>query len=293
MSECNFSFIIPHKNIPQLLQRCIDSIPKWDDIQIIVVDDNSDPTIVNFENLSSIADPIVDIVLTKEGYGAGYARNIGLSKARGKWLLFADADDYFTSQLPLFLLNYKDSSADIIFITNNTVDCETGKTLDVDLKVTSLLNECTPNNSYDPLRYKAQPPWTKMVKRELIFNNYIRFDETPASNDVWFSVQVGYNAINIEVCTDVLYIRTVRQGSLQYSLDKSRLLSRLQVGYKVNYFLKEHGKIEYYNEIWGYLLDLRKISYPLFFIQFFKYVYKTPFFIIKKHLKYNFQRFFK
>ena len=169
MSECNFSFIIPHKNIPQLLQRCIDSIPKWDDIQIIVVDDNSDPTIVNFEDLFSIADPIVDIVLTKEGYGAGYARNVGLSKARGKWLLFADADDYFTSQLPLFLLNYKDSSADIIFITNNTVDCETGKTLDVDLKVTSLLNECTPNNNYDPLRYKAQPPWTKMVKRELIF----------------------------------------------------------------------------------------------------------------------------
>ena len=47
--EINYSFIIPHRNVPHLLQRCIDSIPKRDDIQIIIVDDNSDPKIVNFE----------------------------------------------------------------------------------------------------------------------------------------------------------------------------------------------------------------------------------------------------
>ena len=39
--EINYSFIIPHRNVPHLLQRCIDSIPKRDDIQIIIVDDNS------------------------------------------------------------------------------------------------------------------------------------------------------------------------------------------------------------------------------------------------------------
>lgn len=39
----NYSIIIPHKNIPDLLQRCLNSIPRRTDIQIIVVDDNSDP----------------------------------------------------------------------------------------------------------------------------------------------------------------------------------------------------------------------------------------------------------
>ena len=43
MAETCFSIIIPHKNIPSLLQRCLDSIPKRDDVQIIVVDDNSNP----------------------------------------------------------------------------------------------------------------------------------------------------------------------------------------------------------------------------------------------------------
>lgn len=37
-----YSFIIPHKNSPDLLNRCIQSIPKRDDIEIIIVDDNSD-----------------------------------------------------------------------------------------------------------------------------------------------------------------------------------------------------------------------------------------------------------
>ena len=44
----NYSIIIPHKNIPNLLQRCLDSIPNREDVQIIVVDDNSDPNIVDF-----------------------------------------------------------------------------------------------------------------------------------------------------------------------------------------------------------------------------------------------------
>ena len=36
-----YSFVIPHKNSLDLLQRCLDSIPVRSDIEIIVVDDNS------------------------------------------------------------------------------------------------------------------------------------------------------------------------------------------------------------------------------------------------------------
>ena len=37
----NFSIIVPHKDIPFLLEDCLLSIPQRDDVQIIVVDDNS------------------------------------------------------------------------------------------------------------------------------------------------------------------------------------------------------------------------------------------------------------
>ena len=47
----NYTVIIPHKNCPDLLQRALDSIPEKDDIQVIIVDDNSDASIVDFDNL--------------------------------------------------------------------------------------------------------------------------------------------------------------------------------------------------------------------------------------------------
>ena len=46
----NFSIIIPTKNILDLLQRCLESIPQRSDIEIIVVDDNSDREIVDVKN---------------------------------------------------------------------------------------------------------------------------------------------------------------------------------------------------------------------------------------------------
>jgi glycosyltransferase involved in cell wall biosynthesis len=96
MTNIIFSVIIPHKNRPDLLQYCLNSIPRRKDIQIIVVDDNSDEDKVNFNKFPGLDDEYVEIYLTKEGKGAGYARNMGLKHAKGKWLLFADADDFFT-----------------------------------------------------------------------------------------------------------------------------------------------------------------------------------------------------
>ena len=43
-----FSLIIPHKNIPSLLQRCLDSIPVREDLEIIILDDNSDSDKIDF-----------------------------------------------------------------------------------------------------------------------------------------------------------------------------------------------------------------------------------------------------
>ena len=74
MSNINYSIIIPHKNIPQLLQRCLDSIPIRDDVQVIVVDDNSDTDKVNFDNFPKWKGKNYEYYLTKEGKGAGSFR---------------------------------------------------------------------------------------------------------------------------------------------------------------------------------------------------------------------------
>lgn len=71
--EILYSIIIPHKDIPCLLQRCLDSIPSRDDVQIIVADDDSSPDVVDFAHFPGSDRADVEILFTKEGRGAGYA----------------------------------------------------------------------------------------------------------------------------------------------------------------------------------------------------------------------------
>ena len=52
-----YSIIIPHKDIPDLLQRCLDSIPVRDDVEVIVVDDNSNTQKVDFGHFPGLERP--------------------------------------------------------------------------------------------------------------------------------------------------------------------------------------------------------------------------------------------
>ena len=104
--EINYSIIIPHKNCPDLLNRCLGSIPLRDDIHIIIVDDNSD----NDKKPQYDRNNMEIIFLDAEhSRGAGHARNVGLNRAKGKWLLFADADDYYCEHGFEILDKYLDS----------------------------------------------------------------------------------------------------------------------------------------------------------------------------------------
>ena len=282
-----FTIIIPHKNVPDLLQRCLDSIPKRDDLHIIVVDDNSDSKIVDFDRFPGLNNPQCTVIFTKEGKGAGYARNVALKSSDSKWFLFADADDYFSNDLNAFLNQYKHANADLVFYENITIDCETGKNVEKDLMVKEYAKQSTSLNNFNPLRYMTHAPWTKMVNTELIKKHDIHFQEICAANDVWFATQVGHYANQIIVSDIKIYVRTIRKGSLFYSFKAENLLARIEVGYKVNAFLKKENKLEYYAETWGYFLDLRKISWWLFIRNAIPYLYHTPNKIIWTHIKYQ------
>src|SRR5690606_20391341 len=105
---------IPHKNIPHLLIRCVKSIPKRQDLEIIIVDDNSDEKFLDI--LSSLcSSENVKIIWNEESKGAGAARNLGMSLAKGKWLLFADADDFYVSDFISVLDKYIDIDSDAVF----------------------------------------------------------------------------------------------------------------------------------------------------------------------------------
>jgi glycosyltransferase involved in cell wall biosynthesis len=236
-----YTLIIPHKDIPKLLERCLVSIPQRDDVQVIIVDDNSDPEKTDFAAFPGLGRKNTEVYFTKEGKGAGYARNIGLSHAKGKWLVFADADDFFNPCFGEAMDLYKEDENDIIFFKATSVDSETGQMAFRQQAVNLLLDEIQRTGNKD-LSLRTNVPWGKFIKRSLITKNNIQFQNLPCSNDVLFNVKSSHCAKKIIVSDLEIYCVTQRNDSLttQYTMDS--LLIRFQVACDACHYLKTVGK---------------------------------------------------
>jgi glycosyltransferase involved in cell wall biosynthesis len=242
MADINYSVIIPHKNAPALLQRCIDSIPKRRDIQIIVVDDNSSLEKVDFDQFPGKNNEYVESYFTKEGRGAGYARNVGLKYARGKWIIFADADDFFETDAFLIFDSEYDNDADIIYFLSRSIYDDTGKKADREKKYNELINHYLLDKLQEvALRIEFDVPWAKMIRNDFIKRNHFFFDEVPASNDVYFSTLTGYYANKIAVKAATVYVVTVNVGSITRRRNYNIFFSQYYVCLRRNSFLKRVG----------------------------------------------------
>lgn len=197
----NYSFIIPHHNSPELLNRCIASIPQREDLEIIVVDDNSDD-----DKKPNVERNDVQIVLLnrEQSKGAGRARNVGLSLAKGKWLLFADCDDYYVEDFMKVLDKLVNSDYDVIYF--NFYQYLEGKNEPVYEKVSNYIKECAEGKlDIDYVKYRNNTPWNKMVKNHFVKEYHIEFEEVPIANDMFFSFQIGYFCKKYLVTNEYLY----------------------------------------------------------------------------------------
>lgn len=239
-----YSIIIPHKNIVPLLKRCLESIPNRNDIQVVVVDDHSD--VKNIQQIEQLCiTNHADLVKTQESKGAGYVRNIGLKYASGKWVLFADADDFFHSEAFQELDKFVNSSYDVVYFY---CDSKNSDSLKPDKDRVPAIKDGILNKDYDLLRYKSSVPWGNLISMNLIREHGLKFEEVIASNDIMFSVTTGYAAKNIACISKPLYCVTTRSGSLYAKPTPERMKSRFYASIRVNSFLKTINKLEYRNE---------------------------------------------
>lgn len=274
--EYTYSFIIPHKNCPKLLQRCINSIPKREDVQIIVVDDNSDA-----DKKPSIDWKEVEVVLldAKHSKGAGRARNVGLEHAKGKWLLFADADDYYNEDFLSILDKYINSSYDVIYFNFIYKDGITGQELKP-LKFQKYFEEYDGSTeAKEQIRFHHNVPWTKMVSHEYLDKHQISFEETINGNDILFSMMVGYYTNNIFVEKSPIYAYLCNQNSILTTKETSNLaLCRLIHLIKKNYFYDFIGHKEWKQSVGRRILhNFISLGFPFVckFIKNGRSIYKS------------------
>ena len=229
------------------MERALASIPRREDIQIIVVDDASSPDKVDFDKYPGLHDPAVKVVFTKEGGGAGYARNIGLGLAEGEWTLFMDSDDFFVPGFDTLADSHYDDDADIVFFNVTSVFSDTLTYSDRHRSRSVFFTDFSGSRREFCCRYLYTEPWGKMFRTEFLRENDIRFDETPLANDFKFSVHSGLMAGNIVMDDRPLYCVTERSGSLSnmFCSTEFQLQTRLSVYHEVQNILDGAGVKSY------------------------------------------------
>lgn len=245
INKIEYSIIIPHKNSPALLQRCLDSIPNREDVQVIVVDDNSDSEKVDFTKFPGLNRPHTEVYFTKEGKGAGYARNVGLKYAKGKWLLFVDADDFLADDFLRKVDVYANSDNDIVYFRladesnfasipenlHNIIDLRRGNDYNAVLK-----------KNIDYIRLSHNIPVGKMIRFDCVQKNNITFDEIPCANDIMFFTKLAFCIKQAVVSSECIYCVSKPTGNnLTSRKDYNSGKIRLQVMLERNDYLIQKG----------------------------------------------------
>ena len=224
------------------LTRLIDTLPIDESVQLIVIDDKSQEDVTEIEN-RIIQQGGIFLHNSTEKKGAGTCRNLGLQIASGKWLIFADADDYFLDNAFHVMEMYSNSKADIIYFPPiskySGTNCLAKRHIEYEKMVLSYLKHPNEHNEM-LLRYKFMSPWSKMIRNKLVQENHILFDEVPAANDVMFSLQAAFYAQKIEVSMNYIYCITQSNNTLTTLKNESNYWSRVEVFTRRYKFMQEH-----------------------------------------------------
>lgn len=239
------SIIIPHFNSIDLLKKLITSIPVIEDVEIIVVDDNSTEDTLELNRIKT--DPkykhVKYLTNSTSVQSAGACRNIGLEAAIGEWILFADADDYFTENFYEIVKKYFDSTYEVILFTPTSIYIDTKELSDRHIKFENNIKNYNKTQSVKnevKLRYEYVVPWSKMIKREFLQSNNIKFDEVIAMNDIMFSTKVGHYMNDFLASTEIIYCVTRNKGSLTMLMTKEVHDSRINALLRYYSFIIKH-----------------------------------------------------
>ena len=259
------SIIIPMYNVEKYLRRCLDSVKNqtFQDWQAVLVDDGSPDKSGDIAEEYAACDKRFVVIHKKNG-GLSDARNFGMQKATGKYVMYLDSDDFIHPQtMEIAYTIAKKNNSDIESFTydrfyrpqlmvyhklglktDNIVPFGIKKIYDIDKIKTRTTNyvfelatERT-HNRVDPNRkwlIKHCQVWKNLYKRSLIkdimFIKGILFEDFP-----WWSA-VMLRRPRVTVVPLPLYYYIPNFGGIVLSAKQLKIMKSLCVGIKSSYEL--------------------------------------------------------
>lgn len=216
--ESLISVIIPAHNVEKYINKCIDSILEqtYKNIEIIIIEDNSnDSTPIICDQYAERYPNI--IVIHENNKSAGKSRNTGINVAKGKYIMFVDADDWIEKEMIELL--YKEitlNDVSVVFCGYNEerklkkrrVFDEGKKSCVYDKK--ELVNSVIYNAIYVENHRKELPlyaVWIGLYQLDIIKENKIRFlnENQCYSEDSIFNFEFLCKSLKIEIINKALY----------------------------------------------------------------------------------------
>lgn len=164
-----FSIIIPVYNVEKYLKKCLDSVfnQTYKDYEVIVVNDGTK------DNSMDIVKDYDVKVINQKNQGLSAARNAGVKKATGEYLIFLDSDDYWEKDLLKELSKSLKNNPDLIRFQINEV-YEDGKTISYPEE--SFTNLSGPDAFKKIVKYHfVENAWSYAINKKYYLQNKFEF----------------------------------------------------------------------------------------------------------------------
>ena len=214
------SYIIPMYNAEEFIAKCISSIKEQDmprdEYEIIVINDGStDDSLKKAEEC--LADIMNSQLLTQENQGQASARNKGIAIAKGKYIMFVDADDWLLPDTIGKLLECAEECQTEITMSSCRVVNHEGKySIDNDYPYFDII---TDGESALMNGLVLGSVWCRLFLKAFIVANNLTFQTGIKHEDVLFSINCAIKAnriISKDFCT---YVYCWNEGSTDRSFD--------------------------------------------------------------------------
>lgn len=220
------SIVVPVYNVFGYIAQCIDSIlasannNQLDQIEILLIDDGSTDGSSSICDLYSKKYKFIRTYHIKNG-GLSNARNYGISKSMGEWIVLVDSDDLVPSNYLKRILGliYSYGYLDIIIFSYQTFINRVPEINNEENEI----KEISRNQAFGSL-FKEEFlsfAWNKLYKRELFTD--IQYPNGRLYEDLATTYRIYDKANKIGMISDVLYFYRTREQSIVHNIDEKSL----------------------------------------------------------------------
>lgn len=214
------SIVIPIYNAEEYIEKCLEILTRQitEEDEIILVNDGSTD---NSEEICKKYESDSDNIkcYTLENGGPSRARNYGIEKANGKYLIFLDIDDYIEDNYVERMLENIEKN-DMVICGYNLVKVQKNQTVQIKMDKQKLTKENIMTLLENSIMLNTL--WNKIYKIDIIKNNNIRFDEKEfRGEDTLFNLDYIKYAKQILIIEDILYNYIMKNNGLNLGYKES------------------------------------------------------------------------